>query len=225
MKPTRKVTWLYWDAEQKPPGWVPLIKEQRDQAPNGDTPTIVDGTNAFQNDGVIRFTRLPTLTKTKIEGVESYWLACQLSGDHADLPTITRIRLARTLITPAEQIVPIDAALAATQGGSVFTPLLPATTEASAFLPFGPLPQRLDAFYLRADHAFQQAGAEIKLTFQLESTPDRLRDLVGRRYEKKLAALLPQIVWEYYTATGWQTIKLTKGGGLPQSTMTPLTRG
>lgn len=193
-----QLAWYYWNNELEPPAWAPLNQTQ-----------IEDHTNALQSDGIISFRNLPVLTKTKVGDVESYWLACKLTGGQArnHLPTITALHVARTLTIATAQTIPIDAALAATQGGTIFTPLLLSADEAPAMLPFGPLPQRLDAFYLRADHAFQQAGAKIELAFQLESVPNRLRDLIGSRYENKLAAVLPQIAWEYYTKTGWQTIK------------------
>ncbi len=220
---TWQLTWYYWDTALDLPAWAPLASDQ-----------VEDYTHALQRAGVIRFTRLPALTKTKVGDVENYWLACQLTGSHEEdsLPTIKRIEIARILAVEKAPAIPIDDALAATQGGTIFTSLLPAASDAPAFLPFGPLPQRLDAFYLRADHAFQQAGAEVELIFRLESAPARLRELIGSSYEDKLAAALPQITWEYYSASGWQPIKQVvpkliwgdlphKGWGITQITHAP----
>lgn len=189
--------WYYWDAELDEPGWIALPNESVD-----------DRTQNLHKDGVVRFTNLPVLTTSVVGGVQSYWIACKLTGgqDRDYLPIIKRVQIARYFLVNQDESVPIDTALAATQGGTIFTPLFTPQDKEAPFLPFGPLPQRLDMFYLRADHAFNHAQAKITLTFKLDSSPDRLRDLTGDYYRRGLEKVLPKIVWEYRSADDWQQL-------------------
>ena len=186
----------------------PITNEPRTLDVHQDMCDVIveDDTSALHNDGVVRFRKLPVLTKSKVGGEENYWIACKLTGgqDRDHLPAIRRVRIRRYVDFAKDEDIPVQAVLAATQGGTLFAP----QDTKSPLLPFGPLPQRLDAFYVRADHAFNEPGAPITLEFNLDSAPDRLRKLDGKYYRNKIEKVLPKISWEYRSENGWEQMAL-----------------
>jgi len=87
-----RLEWLYHNGEQ----WERLE----------DAGAVVDDqTESFRHAGVVQFTNLPPLETREINGVQSVWLACQLTGgrDRLHLPEIKDIQIYQEIrIPPAE---------------------------------------------------------------------------------------------------------------------------
>lgn len=179
-----QVQWLYWDGTQ----WADLHKVAGVH--------IEDTTANLRQDGVVTFRQLPNLLPTAVNGITSVWLAVRLTGgDSRDkLPTVRTVAISRTITLPEQQAVTakIDHALATVQAGSTAYPV---DAQGPAFLPLGPHPIPLDAFYLQVDEAFAKCGARVTITLNLDEVSDKLTQLAtGER---------PQLAWEYFSTHGW----------------------
>ncbi len=185
---TWELKWLFWDGEK----WPSLVNFGA---------LVHDGTDNLSRTGVVQFTHLPELGKTKIEGVEQCWLACRLIPltEQFTLPTIGRIRITREVVVP-EQQAPIHAAFTGTQAGVAFAPLKPG----DAFYPFGQRPALLDGFYLQADEALLKPGATVELRMDLPgllAVPEDSSEL------EKLT-----VDWEYFSDEGWTRLGSSRWG-------------
>lgn len=179
-----QVQWLYWDGEQ----WAELGQVAGVQ--------IEDKTANLCQDGVVEFRQLPKLLPSSLKEITSVWLAARLTGgdSRANLPTVRTVTISRTITLPDQQAVTakIDHALATIQAGSTFFPL---DAQGPAFLPLGPHPMPLDAFYLQVDEAFAKRGAQVTMTLALDELSDKLAELTTDER--------PKIAWEYFSTQGW----------------------
>jgi uncharacterized phage protein gp47/JayE len=182
------LVWLYWDGKE----WSSL-------AASGAT--IQDSTANLSRSGEVTVTALPELGKTKVNDAEGVWIACQLipQGEQSKLPTIRRIRIAREIVVPEQQVT-IDAAFTGTQAGAAFAPLNPS----DSFYPFGQRPELLDGFYLQADEALLKPGATVELRMDVQGLPAEPGDISEL---EKVA-----VDWEYFSAQGWTRLGTSRWG-------------
>lgn len=156
---------------------------------------VQDNTQDFRHDGDVHLRQLPKLSAIKLNQTTNVWLAARLTGGvkRERLPMVRTITLQRTINLPVDQAVPaaINTALAATQSGTLFTPL----DLKAGFFPLGAYPVESDAFYLQVDEAFAKAGADITVTLALEETAAKIAAIAE---EQK-----PRIAWEYFSNKGW----------------------
>lgn len=87
-----RIEWLYWNDEESQ--WLKLIDATQTR--------IDDETHSFSQSGEIRFRHLPLLGALTLDGVESVWLACRLTGggDRSHLPAIKSIQIFREIWIP-----------------------------------------------------------------------------------------------------------------------------
>ncbi|MEZ4733127.1 MAG: baseplate J/gp47 family protein [Caldilineaceae bacterium] len=171
---------------------------------------LVEGDRQLRQDGKIKLSRLPVLSASNVNGVESVWLACQLTGGvgRRYLPVLQRVELSRTITSPAGQAIAVvpNAAVAAIQAGTVFVPLV----FPGPLMPFGTQPTGLDAFYLQLDEALTKAGAKVTLDLTVEGVPVKPEDAS--------AIDQLQVQWEYFSTDpangGWQPLGAS-GRGCP----------
>ena len=159
---------------------------------------IVTGDVTLHRDGNIYLTRLPVLTPTVVNNVETVWLACKLTGGRSRqyLPVLHGIQISREIVCPLDQPVPVpvNAAFAGIQSGTVFAPL----DLTGPVSPLGLHPGVLDALYLQIDEAFTKPGATVKLAFDIEGVPTEVEDAT------EFDAL--KIQWEYFSTAGWTAL-------------------
>lgn len=190
--------WRYWNGKY----WVVF----------GDG-SVEDTTYGFRQDGSVVIRRLPALKPTVVNGQKSTWIRCGLTGGtgRGHLPIILPITAMREIdITGADsEPVRVDTLFNGAIGGAVFAELKPEVE----FFPLGQSPGRLDAFYMRSDHAFTKHGATIKLKFDLVglagASPVQLDELGSLT-----------LAWDYFTSKGWQSLgdsRLKKFGKTPDN--------
>ena len=192
-----RLQFLYWQDDQ----WIDLQTAG----------ALVEGDLQLRQEGKIKLSRLPVLSVSKVNGVESVWLACQLTGGvgRRYLPVLQCVELSRTITSPVDQDIAVvpNAAVAAIQAGTVFVPLaLP-----GPLTPMGTQPTVLDAFYLQLDEALTKTGAKVTLDLIIEGVPVAPED----------ASLIDQlqVQWEYFSTepatAGWQPLGASVRGCPP----------
>lgn len=192
-----RLQFLYWQDDH----WIDLQTAG----------ALVEGDLQLQQERKIKLSRLPLLSASKVNGVESVWLACQLTGGvgRRYLPVLQRVELSRTIMLPVGQDIAVapNAAVAAIQAGTVFVPLaLP-----GPLTPIGTQPTVLDAFYLQLDEALTKAGARVTLNLTIEGVP------VAPEDASAIDQL--QVQWEYFctdpATAGWQPLGASVRGCPP----------
>ncbi|MEZ4831569.1 MAG: baseplate J/gp47 family protein [Caldilineaceae bacterium] len=173
-----RVHWRYWNGA----AWTDLSGR------------VADGTLDLRQNGDVVISALPDDAEPFIspEGAP-VWLAARLSGGEAraHLPVVQRIAIRRAIRIENEVTARIDAAVTATQSGTVLGGL---DVNASC-MPLGAYPVALDAFYLRLDEALTKPGAQVTLDLTLDEIAADLAPLDD--------ADAPRIAWEYFSANGW----------------------
>jgi hypothetical protein len=178
--------WRYWNGKY----WVVF----------GDG-SVEDTTDRFRRNGSVVFRRLPAMKPTVVNGQKSIWIRCGLTDGtgRSHLPIIRAITGSREIdITGAgSEPVRVDTLFNGAIGGAVFAELKPEVE----FFPLGQSPGRMDAFYMRSDHAFTKHGATIKLTFDLVGKADAPAPPVQL---DELGSLT--LAWDCFTGKGWQPL-------------------
>jgi hypothetical protein len=148
-----KLRFTYWDGEV----WRDFTKFA-DDLKNVTNKDSVDGTNGLTQNGTIRlYSDCAEAKKTKVNGIESYWVRCEavdrllpLPGKH--LPQIDQMKI--SLITKRDVgVAPFDKAF------SDATEL----DLSKTFYPFGQNPGAGDVFYLNHEEAFSKPNAMITM--------------------------------------------------------------
>lgn len=190
-----RIRWLYWDGK----AWADLSTSGAHIDPETFEFDQCGASTAARR---VNFTNLPDLPPTEANGVTARWLAAQLTGGDTRncLPTLSDIRIERTIRVSGAQPAQIDAAFAAIQGGKVYVPL----DLNSPFQPLGPQPGLLDTFYLRMDEALGKEGATVTVSLTIPDLPEKLSDT--RELEKL------KIIWEYFSTDGWKELGFSRRG-------------
>ena len=172
--------WLYWNGTD----WTDLL---------GAGGSVLDQTGNFAGDGDVVIASLPEMAAGEDAGRTGLWLLGKLTGGHSReyLPAVRQVLASRRIDASSPQKIVVDAALAATQSGTIVTELEPG----GSFYPLGLSPQPLDTFYLRADEAFTKPGAAVTITFDLKGPPETVED-AGQLNKLR-------IEWSYSSPDGW----------------------
>jgi hypothetical protein len=194
-----KLEWLFWNGT----GWTNLKESGA---------TVTDETDNLTRNGHVVLANLPELNKTEVDEVSVPWIACELTGGAArnHLPVLSNVT-GKCEINIGDENgngSAADGAFSAIQGGTAFVPVDPG----GEFFPLGQRPTQLDAFYLRADEAFNKKGARVSLNMDLTGLPETPED------SSELEKLT--LVWEYYGDDGW-----TELGTSTWNLVTPITPG
>ena len=184
-----------WELE-----WI-YLKDQKWEGIVDAGATVTDGTGDFsQNNKTVKIQNLPAMVASSIDAKDSIWLGCRLTGGNSreHIPAINDIKISREIIIESFQIATVDAAFSAVQANSAFVPL-DLSTE---FQPFGPVPGRMDSFYIRADGVFSKSNVTAKIEMDhldgtpAEATSDALSDLT--------------LEWEIFSSSGWTHLGTSK---------------
>lgn len=187
--------WLFWDGK----AWSDLALAG---AQIVEELHWFEGCGASASPSLVRFSNLPVLKSSEVNGVTTLWLAAQLTGGttRACLPALTNVELTQAVHVPGPCPATIDSAFAAIQGGKVYVPL----DIASPIQPFGPQPGALDTFYVRVDGALSKEGALVTFQLSLPDLPEKLDDTSEIEQLK--------VVWEYYSDEGWTELGFSQRG-------------
>ncbi len=182
--------WLYWNGAT----WQDITA-----AGAG----VTDGTNGFRQNGTVTITQLPPMSAATIGDSESRWLGCRLTGggSREHLPRVADIQGRRTIDIDSFEIAAVDAAFSAVQANTAFVPL----DLSAEFQPLGPVPGRMDAFYIRADAVFSKSGVTVEIEMDhLTGTPTETESAL-------LTALT--LEWEISSASGWISLGTSRRSG------------
>jgi hypothetical protein len=139
------------------------------------------------SDAVIDLKSLNPSPPMVINGTQKRWLRCRLVDAITPAMTMSAVTLNATFERK-------DRALE-----SAFTNGFPVDTN-RGFYPFGDSPKPGDAFYLRIDKDFAEAGCKITLNLTLS--------LVGQEPPKPRD---PKVVWQFWNGSAWTAIARQEG--------------
>jgi hypothetical protein len=194
--PAAILIWEFWDGQT----WVMLGRSRAD-GPDNTSFNFDDTTNAFQNEGVVRFD-LPPAWSTDHDG----WLRVRLSkGDFGrNWPAIKKLTgIYKWQLTDLPKIDQITVEVGTGDNnikpGPSYTNSEPLDLNAD-FYPFGPEPAYNRAFYLNCADAFSKPNARVFIDITLTNPIDVPRTDPPATVGPSTGI---EIAWEVWNGDGW----------------------
>ncbi len=196
------IAWEYWDDQ----GWHPFGDPDVKQT----SQAIDDGTIGLTRSGVVTLTAdCVDTAKTKVNGVNAYWLRAQLTNPlPPDLSRqdglVRRIRvntvIRRLFATNGlDTTIDLTKELAPTVGVKPDQAFADGTSLdlSKAFYPFGQTALPGSVFYISSEEVFSKPNASVRLAIRKGTSP-----------QSGALSSTPEVAWEYWDGKRWMALKL-----------------